>query len=350
MGKSACDCYFDIASVVESSALFEHGKAPFRVLKRWYYPASQIYKVRISGSQADIVFIKLLRNRNEDEIRKHQMLIENEYKALKLLREKCNTQEYGVAQPLECIKERLALITKEEEGERLDFRLLRFRPFSRDDRSQIERGMLYIGRWLRCFHEATKSEGKTWDVGTVVPGEIETHIKTLLNYDGKREWGEFPGALMGHVYDLIHSINGLEFKESLCHGDFIPANILQSRTGRIAVVDFSDSRRGIIYEDLARFWQWLDDLKIRRPWQKKRDIERMKTHFIRGFFAGEIPSKVLRIYLIKVNVERLAKLERMKPVGFLGNFRKERRIYYCKQALLRMSQGKVGMEEKIDEV
>lgn len=345
MHKSSQGDYFGLDSVLESSNLFKYGKSPYQILNEWSLPASKIYRIRMLNDHLFTVFVKLLKKRTDDEICKHQGLIQNEYNVLRLMHEKRDTEEYGVAEPLECIEAKLALITKEAEGERLDRRLLSVMPFSNDDCDEIERGMLSIGKWLRFLYESTKSEERRCDVGRVVLEEIEMNLNNLMNHRKKREWGELPGALMNHVRELVNSINGLEFRESLCHGDFIPANILQSKTDKITVVDFTDSRRGIIYEDLARFWQWLDDLYIRRPWQKSSDIERMKTFLIRGFSGEQVLLNVLSIFLIKEKVERISKLVRREPGGFLGDFRKERRKDYYKRELLMMTRGKLNRHE-----
>lgn len=187
MRKSDGDGYFDLGSVVESSKLFGYGRVPYRVLGGWCYPASQIYKIRILGNNPAIVFVKLL-NRNEDEICKHQILIENEYNALKLMHE-YNTEEYGVVKPLECVKARLALITKWVEGERLDYTLLRLRPFGKKDLSEIGNRLLSVGKWLRCFYETTKSAAGKCDVGRKVLDEIEGCMKILMRC-GEKENGK----------------------------------------------------------------------------------------------------------------------------------------------------------------
>ncbi len=343
MGKSGGDDYFELGSVVESSQLFEYGKIPYRVLGRWCYPASQIYKIRILGNDLGVVFVKIL-NRNEDEICKHRILIENEYHALKLMYP-CNTEEYGVVEPLECVKERVALVTKWVEGERLDHTLLKLKPFGKKDLREIENGLVSVGRWLRCFYETTKSEESKWDVGRKVLDQIEGCTKILMHDGDKREWEELSKTLLDTVSDLVSSTNGLPLMESLCHGDFIPGNILLSKAGKITVMDFTDSRRGMIYEDLARFCQWVDELKLRRPLQKESQIGRMKGSLVRGFCGEEIPFGVLRIFSIKVNVETIAKLISMKSETFLEAFRKKRRTDYYKRKLLMETRGQIGWHE-----
>ena len=337
MLKSGDDDYFELGSVVESSELFGYGKIPYRVLGRWSYPASRIYKIRISGDDLSVVFVKLL-NRNEDEIRKHQNLIQNEYRALKLMHER-NTEAHGVVEPLEYVKERLALITKSMEGVRLDHTLLRLRPFGKKDLRGLENALVSVGKWLRCFHETTKSEETKCDVGRKVLDEIESGLKTLRHYGEKGEWEELSKTLPDYVGDLVRSDNGLTLKESLCHGDFIPGNILLSKAGKITVIDFTDSRRGMIYEDLARFWQWIDELRIRRPIQKEGNIERMESSLLRGFFGEEIPPGMIISFLIKGNVETMAKLSCMKSGTLLGDLRIKRRMGYYKKGLLMMTQG-----------
>jgi hypothetical protein len=337
MGKSGGDSYFDLGSVIESSKLFGYGKVPYRVLGRWHYPASQIYKIRMLGNDTDIVFVKLL-NRNEDEICKHQILIENEYNVLKLMYEKCNSAEYGVVEPLECIKSRLALITKGEEGQRLDQILLNIRPFSSVGHSQILGGMVSAGMWLRCLFESTKLLENDYDINKGILDEIDMGVEIIQSYKKSREWILWGKVLISSVSKLVNSIDGTLLKESLCHGDFIPGNILLSKSGKTVVLDLTDSSRGMIYKDLAYFWQWIDELGKRRPWYRGNEIEQMKSHLLKGFFQGEIPSTLVNIFVIKTGIRKISAMVQKRSGPFLGNFMRERRVDYWKRKLLMIAE------------
>lgn len=348
MGRSDCNDYFGLDSVVESSNVFGHGRRPYRVLKEWYYPASHTYKVRILGNDSEIVFIKLLGNGNEGEISKHQMLIENEYNVLKLLRQKCDSSEYGVLEPLECIKSKLALITRGEEGKRLDKLLLNIRPFSSVDRSQIVRAIGAAGKWLRNLFESTKLLENDCDVNKGILDEIDMGLTIIRRYKTSSEWVLWERTLRRHISRLVNSIDGSILKKSLCHGDFIPANILLSRSGRIVVLDLTDSGMGMIYNDLATHWQWLDDLGRRRPWCKENQIEELKICLLKGFFHDEVPSALVSMFLIKTGIGRIYRMVEKESGGTLladlvqqrwvGNLMRERRVDYWKRRLLMIAE------------
>ncbi len=347
MPRSGCEEYFDLDSVVGCSNYFDRGKVHFHILKQWYNPASHTYQVRISGNEPGIVFIKLLSKRNEDEISKHEILIENEYDLIKLMHEKCNSNEYAVVEPLECIKAKLALITKGVDGKRFDQALLNYQPFSSVNRSALLKGLTASGKWLRCLFESTKTSGKNYDIKHRIHAEIEMGLEVIQHYRKDKEWLSWRRTLVNQVGKLVKIINGSTLQQSLCHGDFIPGNMILSKTGKIVVLDLTDSSKGIIYDDLAKFWQWLDELGKRRPWYETNSIEKMKIHFLKGFFQGEIPWPLVNIFLIKKGIGRICNMVQTEPGGFLrdfirerwvGDFMRERRVDYWKRKLLMIAE------------
>jgi hypothetical protein len=266
------------------------------------------------------------------------MLIENEYNVLKLMREKCDSNEYDVVEPVECIKSKLALITKGEDGQRLDQILLNFRPFGSVGRRQILKGMSGAGMWLRCLFESTKLLQNDYDINEGIHDEIDKGLKIIQRYKKNREWVSWGETLVSRVNSLMNSIDGSALKESLCHGDFIPGNILLSKSGKTVVLDLTDSSRGMIYNDLANFWQWLDELGRRRPWYRENEIEQMKIHLLKGFFRGEIPPTLVNIFIIKNGVGTICRIVQKGPGTFLGDFMRERRIDYWKRKLLMIAE------------
>lgn len=337
MHKPSSELYFDLNSVIESSRFFEYGKVPYRILKLWYYPASQICKVRKSGNDPQVLFIKMLKRRNDQEICKHEGLIEKEYNILRLMHEKCDSSDYDVVEPLECIKSKLALITKGEEGRRLDQILLNIRPFGPVGLSQILEGITAAGMWLRCLYESTKLFRNDHHISKGILEEMDAGLKIIRSYKKGREWDSWEELLLSHVYAQMNSIEGRLLQESLCHGDFTPGNILLSRSGKTVVLDLTDSSRGVIYNDLAAFWQWLDELGRRRPWYRENKIEEMKSHLLKGFFHGEIPPTLMNIFIIKKGIGTICRLVQKGSHTFLEDFMKERRIVYWRRKLLMMA-------------
>ncbi len=334
MSSSGGNGYFSLDSVVESSDFFGRGKVPYRVLRHWVHPASHIYKVRISHPAPDIVYLKLLSG-NREEIEKHGKLIAHEYQVLKWMRDESKSKEYGVIQPLECIPSKLALITKGEEAERLDRILLRVRPFGSIAGPPILRGISAAGGWLRNLYERTKDPEKSYDIQKGVFREILHGLEKIQKYQQGREWEAWGKALVGHVRQLANSLEGTALADSLCHGDFIPGNLLLGKGGKIVVLDLTDSRRGLIYEDLATFWQWLDDLAIRRPWVQEQDLEKMKMHFLQGFFSGEVPWALVGLFCIRSAVGKICRTMQKGSGLSWGALWRARRVVHWRRRLAR---------------
>ncbi len=254
MRRSASGAYLDLNEVVESSHLFGYGRIPYRIIKQWYYPASQVYKVRLSGGPPESVFVKMLKT-NKERVSRHRIVIEHEYDVLKLMYEKCHSSQYGVVEPLECVKSKLALITRAEEGQTLDRVLLNIRHFRLVKQSQLLNAMQAAGTWLKILFASTISSENNVDLKRVVHDEIDRGLGIIRHYQKAREWTSWEDRLSNHVQALMQSIDGAALKESFCHGDFGPGNMLLNRNGKIIVMDLIDVHKGLIYDDIAALWQ-----------------------------------------------------------------------------------------------
>jgi len=280
--------YFKLHAVVKSSKFFEYGRRPYQLIKKWNYPASKIFKIKLIDKNDDIVFIKLLTNTSKEEMVKHQILVQKEYRILKSIREKCGRQgQYSVIEPLECIKTKHALITKGSKGNRLDYILLYSLILDTNYYNKTINSIKNVGMWLRSFYEETSQVSNKNSIENCIFDEIEEQLKILSNLRNKRSWENLCYYCMDFVGDRFRSIDNSKLRVSMCHGDFVPGNVLVKEDGEITVLDFSDSGWGIIYTDLAWFWQWLDVLKVRRPWHKRYQIEQMKEALLEGFCQGD---------------------------------------------------------------
>lgn len=289
--------YFELQAVVKSSKFFEYGRRPYRLIKKSNYAASKIFKIKLIDENEDIVFLKLLTNTSKEEMAKHQILVEKEYGILKSMREKCGREgQYSVIEPLECIKTKLALITRASKGDRLDYMLLYSLILDNNYYNKTISSIKNVGMWLRSFYEETSQVSDKNTIERCISDEIEKQIKMLSDLRNRKSWENLCHYCMDFVGDRLRSIDNSELRVSMCHGDFVPGNVLVNEDGGITVLDFSDSGWGIIYSDLAWFWQWLDDLKVRRPWHKRYQVERMKEALLEGFCQGD--EHLLDIFLV----------------------------------------------------
>jgi hypothetical protein len=327
--------FADLGSVIRSAKLLGYGGIPYRVLRRWENPASRVYKIKVLNQNGDVAFIKLLSRESKEEIRKHEQLIQKEYDILQLMHRACQDRhEYSVAEPLECLVGRLALITREAEGRRLDHLLLRLRPLSRYQNSKILQALSHVGMWLRYFYEKTRMEGEGDDTLEKIINQIKVNFEIILKDNRTVEWLKIYHGLLDYIDNAAGRIKKSMILQSLCHGDFIPGNILVNKNGEITVLDFSDSEIGTVYRDLATFWLWLDELKLRRPWYKESEIERMKASLFKGFDNWDTHSCALfEMFLMNANVEKLSNLIQTRCSHVVGSLHKKRRIEYYKKKL-----------------
>jgi hypothetical protein len=327
--------FSDLGSVIRSAEFFEYGKTPYRVLGQWENPASRVYKIRVLNENGDVVFIKLLSKISKEEVQKHEQLIEKEYNILEFMQHACeNTHGYTVVEPLECLVDKVAIITREAKGRRLDHLLLRLRPLTTYQNDKILRALSHVGMWLRCFYEKTKTEDGDNDTIEKIINQIKMNFEIILKDNKTDEWLTIYQGLLDYMDNAAGCISKSKISQSLCHGDFIPGNIFVKRNGGITLLDFSDSENGEIYRDLARFWQWIDELKLRRPWYKQSEIECMKTSLSQGFDNWDADSsRLFEMFLMNVNVEKLSNLIRKRSSNFVAGLHKRRRIEHYKKIL-----------------
>jgi serine/threonine protein kinase len=280
--------FFPLDSVVETSEFFEYGRRPYQVIKMWQYAASRVYRIRLLDQTEEVVFVKLLANECEEQTARHQELIAKEYRILKDLREQpwCR-DEHTVIEPLECVRAKHALITREAGGERLDHVLLNSIFLNSRYYDRVLRAMHNSGAWLKAFHEATNQHSEGSAIDRYISDEVQEIMDNLATLRPLRGWEELCESCAEYVTNAFERVDRAELRISLCHGDFGPGNILVKRHGEIVVLDFSDSRPGVILKDLACFSQALTNVQVRRPWHRGQRVAKMKESLLESFFQRD---------------------------------------------------------------
>jgi len=302
--------YFDLKEILSSSKTFEFGSIKYRLIKTFDLSASRVFKVIPLNGKSEALFIKILENRSTSEFYKHQKIIKNEYMILRDMFNVCNeNNNYSVLTPVECIQDKLALITKEEIGRRLDHFLLSFNLFTKKNFDLLSTVMFNTGRWLdKFYHHFTKNVEiihyyqHYLDIFYRNFAVMEKH----LSYD---IMNQLKPNILKYVEKIHPIFSNANILVSLCHGDFSPGNTIFNNNGKIFVFDFSDSHQGVIYNDLSKYFQWIDEIKLRRFWHNRLGINSLKDSLIKGFCVNnEFSSELFSIFRFFVIIGKIANL------------------------------------------
>lgn len=299
--------FFPLESVVATSEFFEHGARPYRLLRTWKYAASRAYRIRLLDRHNEVVFVKLLANESENQIARHRELIAKEYRILEDLRAQpwCG-ESHTVIEPLECVRAKLALITRESTGDRLDRLLLNSFTLTGRFYDRILSSMRNSGSWLRSLHDATGQEVGT-KLDHYISDEVQATMNNLATLRLLQGWEDLYMSCTNYIAGAFERVDRARLRLSLCHGDFGPGNVLVKPHGEIVVLDFSDSRPGIILKDLASFWRALTDFALRRPWHETQRVDQLKETLLEGFFRpGDYLQEVFSVFRVIYLIERAA--------------------------------------------
>jgi aminoglycoside phosphotransferase (APT) family kinase protein len=241
---------------------------------------------------------------------------EKEFRGLEALWNRAGSSLVGtVPKPLAYLPEVLAIVLEKLPGRNLETVMkwegnrvtgpLRVRTFRK-----LAQG---IGRWLRCFHDAT-----------VQPPDIHASSVYLAKVSkwvsSCREAG-LDAAVAREVLDRTNTASdraqGEELPMAASHGDLIPVNVLVDQ-GRVAVVDFGGYReREPVYEDLAMFLAYLG-LMEDSGFYWRRAIQVMAQSFLEGY-ARPLSSELLNLYILKATLDILACQFRAAKGSFLSS-------------------------------
>lgn len=266
--------------------------------------ASQIVRVKHQTQDGyDVVLIKMLMDRNEEERARHRVLIRNEYDTLKRLYGMGPSTDCSVIRPLALMEDHLALISQYVDGKRFDDLFLEdaFLSFGKS-LERYERSFYHVGKWLSFLADFTTSAGDAWPYLERKAERARTLASEVFSEKG--EYRHF----LAHLSMLLDRIQPGSFRLSMCHGDFIPSNFILSGD-RIFVTDFSDQHEGVVQEDVAKCYQWMESYRDRRPWVKEDEIDLLQSSFLKGFLGkSDSNDPVLMLFRILDMLENLRSL------------------------------------------
>jgi hypothetical protein len=116
------------------------------------------------------------------------------------------------------------------------------------DWQAVEAALQRMGRWLSLFHNQVGRSARA-----VVPFEqrkdsLRAPLRRLSNAMGPRFQAQ---PLEDALLDAIRRVDDPNLVVSLVHADFNCTNAMLCSDGRLLVLDFNDSRPGVIDQDLA---------------------------------------------------------------------------------------------------
>lgn len=127
---------------------------------------------------------------------------------------------------------------------------------------------------------------------------------------GLRSYQEIDGDTRNRLLDFVHA----QQKNSLCHGDFHPENILIDANGQMRVIDWVNSYAGNPLSDVARTYYLM---RCGRSPNKRTLLESVleavakpliANAYLKAYFGKtEFPKKDFRLWLLIVMINRLVK-------------------------------------------
>ena len=256
---------------------YEVMRVPF--LGNSSYPIC-LYQIKSRGCVREEIFAKfppVSEANNEGE---------TEYKWLRFLFPKISVihQNIGVPRPLDFYDDVNALLTVKLEGRNFKQVLLKYNSFmsSIGHRIMLDYYIDLCGRWLRTFHDLTRSPNPKCLDNTFFQRVYE-QLAQLQSYG-------FPQAISLRIGELQHDIEAFAIRHPMTiasqHGDFGASNIIINRD-YVYVIDLSYSRNESIYKDIGTFLAGLWTINP-MPWHPTYDYRRLrylKRIFLRSYFG-----------------------------------------------------------------
>lgn len=125
-----------------------------------------------------------------------------------------------------------------------------------------------IGEWLIGFHRAGAFSGSPQEA--LIARSAAARCIRQLFFDKLTKVADYnilSSGLVGALRDFGSTLEeglvaGTDLKLSVIHGDFVPHNMCVDGADHIHVLDFADSRFGFALEDVARFWEQIEEIVL----------------------------------------------------------------------------------------
>lgn len=245
--------------------------------------ASRVLKVGVSGvNGVEAVFVKVFKPRPGDRLYDVRARVLRDFDVTSRVHASLSGFSHcGVARPLACFPDQLAIVTEEARGATLLDLLERRATWWRSQRSVTALGEVLeaVGVWLRAFQnvEARAECFSLDEMRKYIDVRLERLLCTqppLLDSQGR-------DAILRYFDRTASSVDRGDLGQVLTHGDFAPSNVLIT-AGRVIVIDFAMVTPGGRFMDVARLYTQLEFL-MAKPKFRPAVVSELQRRLLKGF-------------------------------------------------------------------
>jgi hypothetical protein len=313
----------------DPSTLFGQPGARVEVLNRISGQFSTVQRLRIhTPTGTTTAYAKILKpyRDNPDELAGVERRLRREYNATAALYEALHQDaEIGAVRPIALLASHLALVTEEMPG----------RPFGDllAEANQATDALLAVARRVGAWTRIYQSLGGPQ--GTVTLAERRTYLDNRLQkLEGRVISPAERHAVLSTFDALAAQLGTPEVAAVPIHADLTPMNIIVGPNGRVAVLDFTMAKLGVIHHDVSHVYFHLEMMGAR---QRKREMMRdLQQALLAGFSpALSADDPLFRLMLMQHAVCHVVQLaaRRIPVVDVLYRLFVRRRWLACERML-----------------
>ena len=246
-------------------------------------PGARLIRGSIGGNR---IYIKISKNIRKDPvtIKKSLGKYRNEFEILKKLSADLSPfPGYNVVEPVAFFPEFHCIITLEGKGINFHDVLINDLPIwnTGKDLQKLLAYAEHAGKWLRVFHDrCNRSDDDYVDYEEII-AYAELRFKKISESGYTPFTRELEQKLQKHYERLRTVFEQQPIRKVTAHSDYCPVNVLVAEKS-ITVLDFPMMRKAPEYQDAARFYMQLDNLKYKKIYPITT-IRELQNSFLKGF-------------------------------------------------------------------
>lgn len=248
-----------------------------------------IWDIYISSKWQDKICVKIYKRSSFSDIQQrvyNEFHSSNKYRALF----DCDT-DFQIVENIGLISDDITIVSKYVDGVDLYDYIKRF------PREQCLENLFYkCGLFMKNFHLQKQYES-SFDFEKLIE-YVDIRLKKLCENDGRKFVLSDRESVLRKLIQLSSKyIKNNKMTYCGIHGDFIPPNIRVKPNGKLCLLDFSNFRSSLPYDEIGYFlaFMWCQDLKFPRS-------ATFSSLIIKRFFSGYGPSidqELLSLFYLK---------------------------------------------------